>query len=151
YPGHAPDHILRACGVVTRAQRIGSADFAAELLRQVLDVGLQQEGTGIEEKDPQARSAAMAIKLFSAIAAEHAGADDDRIEWMSARPLGRRDLLPIVADVAGNDVIAEVGLLNVVPSQIGVCYQLVQRHALTLIRFGRFARLALATWRRRLT
>src|SRR5712691_2818784 len=132
-PGHAPDYVLRAARVIAHAQVVGSAHLAAQLLRKILNMRLQQECAGIEQQNPQARAAAMPIELFGAVAAEHARADDNDIEGVSPRSLGGRDLLPIIADVARNYVVAEIGLLHIIARGIATGNQLPKRHDTPLL------------------
>src|SRR5215471_4354855 len=70
----------------------------------------------------------MPVKLLGAVAAEHAGANDDGIEGIGSRPLRRCYFLPIVANVAGDNVVAEIGPLNIVLGRVGRCYELIERH-----------------------
>ncbi len=72
----------------------------------------------IEHQDPQCVQFADPVQLFSAVAAEHAGTDDDDVERIGTGTLRRCDLLPVVANVATDDIVAKIGLLNVVASGI---------------------------------
>ena len=127
-PRHSPNHVLYAAGIIACAQVTRAADFAAQLLRQVLDVRLQQKGSGIEQQNAQCGAATLPIQLFGAIAAEHAGADNHGVEGISSDTLGGGDFLPIVANVTWDDVVAEIALLNVVAGGIGTSKQLIERH-----------------------
>src|SRR5262249_32297476 len=127
-PGHTPDYVLRPRCIIALSPRFRASDTAAKALRQILDVGLQKKGPGVEQEDPQGRTAAMPVKLLGAVAAEHPGANDDGIEGIGSRLLRGCYFLPIVANVAGDNVVAKIGLLNIVPGGVGRCYELIERH-----------------------
>ncbi len=94
---------------------------------------LQQEGARIEHQDPERGAAAKSIEFFGTIAAEHARPDHHHVKGVGARALRGRDLLPIVANIAADDIVTEVGLLHVVPRWDGTGNEFFKRHNLSSV------------------
>ena len=98
-------------------------------------MGWQEEGAFVDQQDTQplvtiARAVA-AIKFFGTIGAEHAGTDNDHVEWRNAVVLGANfvlNLLPRIADVPSEHIVAEGRLLKAVRCGITGRNELWQRH-----------------------
>jgi hypothetical protein len=72
----------------------------------------EQERACVQDEDSQAEWCAVAVELLGAVGAEHAGADDDRVEGEPAVGQLGLDFGPLVAHVPAQHVVGERGLLH---------------------------------------
>ncbi len=78
-------------------------------------MGAEQERSGIDQQNPQRLPAAPPVELGRTVGTEHSPADDDGVEGEPAVAQRRLDLVPVIADVAPEHVVAELRLLNLDP------------------------------------
>lgn len=75
-------------------------------------MGAQKKGAGIDEQNPKRLARTPPVELRRAVGTEHPAANDDGIEGEPSVTPGGLDLLPVVADVSPEHVVAEVCVLN---------------------------------------